>query len=203
MEMSTDEQLIKMHLAGNDEALQSLIERYLRPIYNFVYRYVGNDGDAEDITQDVFVSVWKNIKKFDLNKKFKTWIFTIAKNTSLNWMKKKKPFLFSEFFAKDGENEEDRNLFINSIADPSPLPDELFTRADFARKLSTAMERLNPNYRMVLFLRYNDHFTFREIAESLGEPLHTVKSRHRRALILLKKLLTFYPSEIKISRDSP
>jgi RNA polymerase sigma-70 factor (ECF subfamily) len=202
--MPTDEQLIEKYLAGDDEALRSLIERYLKPIHNFIYRYVGSDGDAEDLTQETFVSAWKNLKKpvlslskgFDPQKgKFKTWIFAIAKNTSLNWIKKKKPDLFSAFSAKSGfasgeENENGENALIESIADPSPLPDELFHRADLALKLSAAIKKLNPNHQTVLLLRYNDHFTFREIAESLGEPLHTIKSRHRRALITLKRLLT-------------
>ncbi len=185
MEIQADEQLIKIYLLGNEEALRFLIERYLKPIYNFIYRYVGNTGDAEDITQEVFANVWKNLKDFDQNKKFKTWIFSIAKNASLNWIYKKKPSLFSEFENKNGEN-----LLAESIVDPSPLPDELFVSADLNKKLSAAMEKLSPNYRMVLFLRYNDHFTFQEISESLNEPLNTVKSRHRRAILLLKKLLT-------------
>lgn len=182
--MPTDEQLIKKYLTGDDEALRQLIERYLKPVYNFVHRYVSSGGDAEDLTQEAFVNAWKNLKKFDQNKKFKTWIFSIAKNASLNWIKKKKPDLFSAF-----ENESGENALIESIADPSPLPDELFHRAGLAEQLSAAMAKLNPDYRTVLLLRYNDHFTFREIAESLGEPLHTIKSRHRRALILLKNLL--------------
>jgi len=203
---TTDEWLIRKYLRGDEGALKLLIGRYLKPVYNFVYRYTGSAADAEDITQDAFVSAWKNIKKpvlsllvanslnllkgFDPQKgKFKAWIFAIAKNASLNWIKKKKPSLFSEFSAEGGEDENRENSLTESLADPSPLPDELFAAADLREKLSAAMEKLEPNRRMVLFLRYNDHLTFREIAESLGEPLHTVKSRHRRALMSLKNLL--------------
>ena len=147
--------------------------------------YVGNGEEAEDITQEVFVKAWRNLKKFDRNKCFKTWIFTIAKNTSLDFLKKKKVIPFSGF-----ENEKGENKFIAALADPTPLPDKLFERASIGEMLNRAMEKLSPKCRMVLFLRYNDHFTFREVAEVLGESLNTVKSRHRRALIILRKLLS-------------
>ena len=181
----SDEQLISDYLAGNEQSLELLIKQYLRPIYSFVFRYVGNGQEAEDITQEVFVRVWRNLKKFDQNKSFKTWIFSIAKNASLDFLKKKKAIPFSEF-----DTEEGGNRITDTLVDPSPLPLELLEKAGMANMLNEAIEKLSPQYRMVLFLRYNDHFNFREIAESMGEPLHTVKSRHRRALIKLKELLT-------------
>ncbi len=186
MQDHTDSQLITKYLAGDEESLEVLVKRYLKPIYSFVYRYIGSEQEAEDVTQEVFVKVWRNLKKFNQNKKFKTWIFSIAKNTSIDWLKKKKAIPFSNL-----ENEEGENLLIETLADPSPLPNEneIFERVSIAETLNTAMNQLNPKYRMVLFLRYNDHFTFREIAESLGESLHTIKSRHRWALIQLRKLL--------------
>lgn len=181
----SDQELISICLNGDSESLEILIRSYLKPIYSFVYRYVGNSQDAEDITQEVFVKVWRNLKKFDQNKSFKTWVFAIAKNTAIDFLKKKKTIPFSEF-----ENEEGGNLITDTLADPSPLPQELLEKASMAQMLNLAMEKLSPKYRMVLFLRYNDHFNFREIAESLGEPLNTIKSRHRRALVILKKLLS-------------
>ncbi len=179
--MPTDEQLVAEYLDGNEAALHTIIERYLRPIYGFVYRYVGSSGDAEDITQDVFVSVWRNIRKFDRAKKFKTWIFAIAKNASLNWLSKKKPRSFSEFEDEGGDNP-----LLESAADTAPLPDKIFERSDFTDKLTEAINKLHPKYREVLLLHYNSGFTFQEIAELSKEPLNTVKSRHRRALVLLR-----------------
>lgn len=190
--MDSDQQLIADFLAGNEKSLEILIQRYLKPIYGFVYRYVGNAPEAEDITQETFVKVWKNLKKFDRSKSFKTWIFTIAKNTSLDFLKKsqsasggKKIIPFVDF-----ENNKGENKFIETLADSSPLPDELLERAYIGKMLEAAINKLFPKYRLVLSLRRNGHFTFNEIAEALGEPLNTVKSRYRRALIMLKKLLS-------------
>ncbi len=184
MTMETDEQLVIRYLKGEEEALQLLIKRYLKPVYNFVYRYTARADSAEEITQDVFLSVWRNIKSFDLSRKFKTWLFAIAKNTSLNWLKKKRPLNFSQFDGEDGDN-----LFSESIADSSPLPDELFARADLADRLTEAMSKLSPDYRTVLLLHYHSGLTFQEIAESLDESINTIKSRHRRALVRLRELL--------------
>lgn len=181
----SDQQLIADYLAGGEKSLEVLFGRYLQPIYSFAYRYVGNGHDAEDVAQDVFVKAWRNLKKFDQRKSFKTWIFAIAKNTAFDHLKKKKTIPFSEF-----ENEEGENMITETLADPAPLPHELLEKAGMAQLLTSAMDALSPKYRMVLFLRCNDHFSFREIAESLGESLHTITSRHRRALIKLKELLT-------------
>ncbi len=188
MTTNSETQLITKYLAGDEESLETLIKCYLKPIYSFVCRYIRSSQDAEDITQEVFVKVWRNLKKFDKNKSFKTWIFSIAKNTSIDWLRKKKAIPFSNF-----ENEEGKNLLTKTLADPAPLPNKVLERAGIAEILNVAINRLNPKYRMVLFLRYNDHFNFREIAEVLDEPLNTIKSRHRRALILLKKLLLTKP----------
>jgi RNA polymerase sigma-70 factor (ECF subfamily) len=205
MEDRFDAQLIKDYLKGDKKSLEILIQRYLKPIYSFVYRYTGEANEAEDITQEVFVRVWQNLKKFSPRKNrsygknlrgeqggsFKTWIFSIAKNASIDFFRKsrsvfggKKSVPFSEF-----ENEAGGNALIDRLIDPAPLAPELLERTGAGYILASVLDKLSPKYRMVLFLRYNDHFTFREIADSLGEPLHTIKSRHRRALILLRKLL--------------
>lgn len=181
----SDNQLVAAYLKGDEESLEDLIKRYIKPIYSFAYRYIGNAHDAEDITQEVFLKFWRNLKKFDRGKNFKTWIFAIAKNSCIDFLKKKKTISFSVF-----ENEKGENGLIDVLIDPHPLPQELLEKDDIAQVLTSAMDNLSPKYRMVLFLRYNDHFTFREIAESLDEPLNTVKSKHRRALIMLKEILT-------------
>lgn len=179
-----DEQLVTNYLKGDEKSLEVLIQQYLRPIYSFICRYIGDVQEAEDITQKVFVRMWQNIRKFDRQKNFKTWIFSIAKNASIDFLKKKKDIPFSEFDTLNGEN-----IFVNTIVDNSPLPQEVIEQNDKKETLAAVIEKLSMPYRTILYLRYNDYFKFREIAEILGEPLNTVKSRHRRALIQLKKIL--------------
>jgi len=90
----SDKKLIKQYLHGDEKSLGFLIKRYLKPIYNFVYRYVSEAASAEDITQETFVKVWKNLNKFDQRKHFKTWIFCLAKNTAIDFLRKKKEIHF-------------------------------------------------------------------------------------------------------------
>jgi RNA polymerase sigma-70 factor (ECF subfamily) len=192
MENYRDQELIYDYLKkGDEKSLEILIQRYLKSVFGFAYRYVGNSQEAEDITQEVFVKMWKNLKKFDKEKSFKAWIFTITKNTALDFLKKKKAMQFSDLSAQGGsalgrDGEEWENKFIDS----SPLPEEFLRKKDIMGAFAKAVNKLLPKYRKVLLLRHNGDLTFREISERLNEPLNTVKSRHRRALITLKKLLS-------------
>jgi RNA polymerase sigma-70 factor, ECF subfamily len=180
----SDENLVKQYLEGDENALKLLIKNNLKAVYNFVYQFLLDKDDADDITQETFVKVWSNIKKFRGDKKFKAWLFRIAKNTALDFLKKKRPVSFSSLKSKDDDID-----FVDKVFDKSPLPDEIVRSADIANILNDAVNKLTAPYRMVLFLYYHDGFNFRQIAETLEEPLHTVKSRHRRALIMLRKNL--------------
>ena len=180
----TDVQLVENYLQGDAESLEILIARYAKRVYYFVYRYVGNEEEAEHIAQEVFVRVWRNLKKFDRKKSLSTWMFAIAKNASFDFLKKKKTIPFSAF-----TNEEGENVWEETLVDSAPLPNEIIEQKGLIHMLEKAKQMLSPKYQTVLFLHYQNHFTFREISESLGESLDTVKSRHRRALIMLRKLL--------------
>ncbi len=184
MTENNDEQLIKQYLDGDEKALEILVQKYLKQIYNFVFRMTRNAHDAEDIAQEVFLKTWKNLKKFDKNKSFKAWLFRIAKNASIDFLRKKKIIPFSDFSNDDGEN-----MIAENIIDEAPLPDEIFERKDLAQTLTKATDKLPLNYRAVLYLYYNNQLTFQEIADSLDEPMNTIKSRHRRALAMLRKML--------------
>jgi RNA polymerase sigma-70 factor (ECF subfamily) len=169
----TDENLIQKHIEGDKEAFVSLANRYLKPIFNFTYRLTGNRHDAEDITQEVFVKIWKNAKQFRPEKKFKTWIFAIAKNACLDFFKKKRTVSL--------------DTLGKTLRDDSPLPAEGIDKSTKAKALQIALEKLPENYKIILLLHFNEDLTFREIAEIMEEPLNTIKSRHLRALKMIKK----------------
>lgn len=168
----------------NDYSIEDLVRFYLKTVYTLAYRYVQNQDDAEDITQETFVKVWRNLKRFDKKKSFRNWIFEITKNTSLDFLKKKKALPFSHFDRDDG-----RNSLVESVVDGSPLPNELADKSYFADLLAAAIKKLSPAYQELVRMHSYDNYTFQEIAELTGKPINTVKSQYRRALILLKKLL--------------
>jgi|SRR3989344_1009071 len=179
----SDEELIKSYLEGNEKSLEELISRYLRVIFNFAYKYANGVPDAEDITQEVFIKVWKNIKKFDVEASFRTWLFSIAKNTAIDWARKKKPLLFSEFDRDVG------NILDDLLVDKLPLPDEITERKFAFEEINYAYGKVSVDEARIIRSHDGDGFTFREIAQELGKPLHTVKSIHRRALVKLRKIL--------------
>ncbi len=180
MSAFTDEQLVEKYLKKDEKALEELVKRYLPLIFGFVKRYTGNQDNASDITQEVFVKVWKNINSFDQTKSFKTWIFTIAKRTAIDELRKQKAIPFSAL-QEEG--------FEDLIADESPsIMDQIFLRQQ-SKELAVALNKLPVNYNSVIKLYTGDGLNFREIADKLKEPLNTVKSRYRRGLALLKKLL--------------
>ena len=180
-----DEQLVFDYLNGDDNALNILINRYLKHIYNFVYRFSRNIQDTEDISQETFFKVWKNLDKFKQGGKFKTWLFTIARNTAFDLLRKKRNFVFSDFENSDGDN-----FFEENIPDPEPLQDELVSKIEEKKILDDALYKISPLYREVLILHYHEQFTFDEIGKILNKPLNTVKSQHRRGIVELKILLT-------------
>jgi RNA polymerase sigma-70 factor (ECF subfamily) len=180
-----DATLIAAFIRGDGDSFAALVDRHMSMVYKFIYRYVGNADAANDIVQDVFIKVWKNIKKFDPEKNFKTWLLTIAKNTALDSIKKKKAVLFSKI--EGGET--DLDAFLAPYVESVDLPDELLQKKQTKEDLDRMLQKMSPSYRSVLLLRYTEHLKFREIAEVLQEPIDTIKSKHRRALIQLRKML--------------
>jgi RNA polymerase sigma-70 factor (ECF subfamily) len=186
MPSESDEEIILLYKNGDEEAFKELINRYTAPLYNFTAR-LSNKNDASDIVQETFIKVWKNIKRFDSKKaSFKTWIFTVAKNTTTDFLRKKKSLLFTDM---EKDNDEDINSFAENIPDESLLPDLVLQKLEDKQLLNKTLEKLRLGYREVLILHYQEDMTFEEIGEILNKPLNTVKSQHRRALIELRKLI--------------
>jgi RNA polymerase sigma-70 factor (ECF subfamily) len=182
----TDEELVVLAQNNNQEALKIIIERYTSPLYNFTARLI-NKNDASDIIQEVFIKTWKNIHHFNPEKaSFKTWIFTITRNTTTDFLRKKKSLLFSDM-QKGGD--EDINSFAENIPTEDILPDLALQKLEDSEFLNKTLEKLRLDYREVLILHYQEEMTFEEIGKILNKPLNTIKSQHRRAIIELRKIL--------------
>src|SRR3989338_10910855 len=117
MEQRSDKELIETYFSGDEMSLELLIVRYLGAIFRFVRSIIHVQEDSEDITQEIFVKAWRNLARFDREKSFKTWLLAIAKNTSLDYLRKKKPLLFSKF-----EDEQGRNILRETLQDTKPSP---------------------------------------------------------------------------------
>jgi RNA polymerase sigma-70 factor (ECF subfamily) len=185
MDERSDEELVADCVAGDERAFSILVERHIKTVYSFVARFVGNAQDAEDIVQETFLKAWRSISRYRAEaSRFKTWVMRIARNTSIDHMRKRKNIAFSEFDTADGHN-----VLAETLPDDNDLPDELFARQQDVQFLQKAVETLPPEAREILLLHYTGGLTFLEIGEMLGQPQNTVKSRHHRAIQTLKKRL--------------
>lgn len=183
MSEKDDNGLIQRYLAGNPAAFDLLLSRYLKLIYSVAFYYVKNSDDAQDITQEAVVKIWKSLARFKPDQSFKPWAMRIVCNAALDWLKKKKPVAFSAL-----EQDEAARL-AESVPDVVVPFDVRLERLELARAVQSAVNMLPKEDRMIMHLRYELELTYREIGELVGKALDTVKSRHARAVLKLKSLI--------------
>lgn len=184
----TDDELISEYRSGVQESLVLLIERYTKPIFSFAYRMTGKRSDAEDITQETFMKIWQTLPRYKLTNTFRSWIFTIARNTALDRLRKKKMLVFSDFDDAAG-----KNVLVETLSDPNTLPETLIAKAEQTGMLNKSLLSLSEKDREILILHYEHDMTFETIGKILHSPLNTIKSRHRRALQKLREYLEKEP----------
>lgn len=179
---SHDSQYIEKALSGDEQAFASLVHAYLAPLYSFVFLIMRDKDMSEDVVQETFIKAWKYLKRFDQKQNFKTWLYTIAKNTAFDYLKKKKATPFSSFEDPEGSLPFDKDL--------AEAPDviERLSHEEALQVLDQALTQIPPLYRTLLILVYREDFDLREASVVLGEPYNTVKSRHQRALKKLQEV---------------
>lgn len=175
-----EQQLIKSAKLGSLEAFEQILFLYEKRIFNYVYRLIGQKQDAEDLTQDTFIKLYKNIIHADESRSFKSWVYKIATNTVYDWLRKKRGYKES-LIIDDPENS------FETIEDDDP-----YYRLESKTDLETAMARLKPIHRTVLLLFYQQELSYEEIAHNLAIPVNTVKTHLYRAKNCLKKELGNY-----------
>jgi len=181
-EEKDDKAIIYEYIKGDQKALEFLVKRYLKPIYSFVYRNIGDVEAAEDVTQEVFVKVWKNIRKFDLNKDFKPWIFQIAKNASIDYLRKRKTVPFSKF-----ENSLGQNMLTETLAEKGPnLIESLNIKTEFEKAIGSLSEK----DKNLMQLRHSQGMSFKEIAQNMNLSINTIKSQYRRTIKNMQRKAT-------------
>ncbi len=177
----TDADLIKSSLTKDQTAFKYLVERYINRIYSFSKSFNLSDDEAEDIAQETFFKAWKKLHLYNNEHKFQTWIFTIAKNSVFDYLRKNKSLPFSYF-----DNNEDQTNPLEQITDSDDDAIEIFQNNVNIAKVKESLVKLNTIERTIITLHYEGELTFEEIGTILDKPMNTVKSLHRRSISKLR-----------------
>lgn len=184
-EKVTDEILIAQFQQGDVDAFDLLVRRYKDQLLNYVYRFVGNRIDAEDIVQETFLRVYKNKHYYKEIAKFSTWVYTIAGNlakTELRRRKRRKVFSVSNFVNDERDFD---------IPDLNRNPEKEVDGSIKDGFIQKAIEKLPSKFKEVILLRDVQGFAYEEISQILSIPLGTVKSRVNRGRLKLQEDLKF------------
>jgi len=163
-----DADLIVRVRKGDVEAFNHLVSRWEKRVYNYLLRLTGKTEDSLDLTQDVFLKAWQNIRKLDDTARFGPWLFRIAHNEAYSLFRKRKP-----------DASTDDADYTEREAAPGASP-------ELTLSVNAALNRLNPEQREAVVLKVYQGFKFDEMAEILGCPVSTIKSRLYTALDLMK-----------------
>lgn len=179
LEELSDEALAVRHLEEDGHAFQVLVDRYRGPLVNWLTKRLGSRAEAEDLAQRTFMRVFQHLHRFDPERRFSTWIYTIAGNLAKNVYRNRSrdPLVLFQTLTGD-EDRRDRPL---QWADESYLPDEMAERRDLQKIVDETVDELPDHYRTVFEMRELRGRSYEEIAESTGLKLGTVKSRLSRA----------------------
>jgi RNA polymerase sigma-70 factor, ECF subfamily len=184
---TSDNMLFHQALAGDQKAFEALVNRYQHTLFGLIYRYVGDYHEAHDVLQQVWLQLYLSLPTLHPNLRVKPWLFTVARNRSVDVLRRKRLLSFSEV---ETRNEEDEGVFLNTILDTSPTPEELVEQRDLQQAIQRAIQTLPRTYRSVVLLYYKDQMNYAEIGRVLKMPVSTVKARFHRAKPFLRDVLT-------------
>ncbi len=188
-----DAALFERLRAGDGAALELLMERFASRVYRVAHGVTGNAADAEEVVQDVFLTLFRKAASFEGRAALGTWLYRIAVNTALNKRRGKRAQVEESLeehlprFTADGHREGDRSFL---LADWSQMPDEALLSEEGRGVVRAAIECLPAHYRAVLMLRDVEELSSEEVAEIVGETVASVKSRLHRARQALREQLT-------------
>jgi len=179
-----DYELVLRALKGDEKAFARLLARYKDAIYFMLLKMVNNRSDAEDLTLEAFGKAFKNLHQYSPTYAFSTWLFKIASNNCIDFLRKRKGM-----FVSIENNEQPENSDQIKIPSKEPNPEEKLIRMQKAILLRKVVRRLKPRYQTLVELRYFNEFSYEEIAKELNLPLGTVKAQLFRAREMLFKMI--------------
>lgn len=189
-EQEAMEKLVRQCMAGDSHAWQQLVASQHRRIYAICYRFTGSATDAEDLTQDVFLKLYRNLESFDAFKgSFQTWITTLARNLLVDHFRRTRMERASDSMDASFDGEEDGPTFADRLADTRKGQHEHVAGLELKARIQSALKQLSPELREAVILRDLEDMDYKEIAAVLKVPEGTVKSRINRGRGELARIL--------------
>jgi len=187
---STDADLVRQCLDGDDRAFAVLVERHGAAVWGAVREIVREAEDVKDVVQESFISAYRALPGFRGEAQFRTWLLKIAHNAALSRAQQRARRRETYTQEEDGDD-------MDALPASDRLPDEHLSAIEIEERLSRLIDDLPGHYRVVLVLYYYEELTYKEIAEVVGRPINTVKAHIRRAKIRLGELVgaEFVPGE--------
>jgi RNA polymerase sigma-70 factor (ECF subfamily) len=182
--------LVRRCVAGDAAAWEEIVQRYHRRIYNLCYRFAGSADDAQDLTQEVFIRMYRTLNSYDVGRgAFMTWITTLTRNLLVDHFRKTKNDRLTDSLDATASDHEDAMPLGDRIPDGGPAPDSGVQSRETKETVHEALQKLSPELREAVILRDLQDLDYREIATVLKVPEGTVKSRINRGRAELARLL--------------
>ena len=182
--------LVRRCVAGDAVAWEEIVQRYNRRIYNICYRFAGSADDAQDLTQEVFIKMYRTLTSYDVERgAFMTWVTTITRNLLVDHFRKSKQDRVTDSIDAAPSEHEDATPLSDKIQDRTPTPDASAQSRETRETVHRALQKLSPELREAVILRDLQDMDYREIATVLRVPEGTVKSRINRGRAELARLL--------------
>lgn len=170
-DQQAESQWIRLAQAGDDQAFSELVGAFQVPVFNLCYRMLGERNEAEDAAQETFFRAYRNIKKYDAERKFVTWVLSIASNHCIDRLRKRRMIFLSL----------DETPEIWEGSDPNPGPEHTIEDQELQIEVQNMLGKLNYSDRAAILLRYWYDYSYEEIADTLTLSVSAVKSRLHRA----------------------
>jgi len=182
--------LVRRCIAGDAAAWEELVQRYHRRIYNICYRFAGSPDDAQDLTQEVFIKMYRTLNSYDLERgAFMTWVTTMARNLLVDHFRKTKQDRLTDSLDSARSEHEDAMPLSEQLPDPGAAPDARAQSHEVGETVHRALQKLSPDLREAVILRDLQDMDYKDIATVLKVPEGTVKSRINRGRAELARLL--------------
>ena len=186
---SDDKDLIRAVQDGDETAFAILVQRYEKTVYHTAFLVTGNAEDAADLSQDIFLRLWNGLKNFRGEAKFFTWLVSVAKNTSADWIRKKKRRIRTVSLTQDEDEDTPPAFAEPEDPDPDVNPALAAEKRERQEAVRAAVASLGEEHRIVIQLRDMEGMSYEDIADRLGISIGTVKSRISRARVQVRKIL--------------